>query len=272
MSGSSASDGSWTSAATARPLRSIVVTARSCVGDRLVDVAAVGVDPALAVAEPVDDLERGVVQRLGDSVAQRDARVERERACAPRRRGRSGVRSTPARNASGTSGERDQEEHPRRPSSDRVATWSADDGCEQEHQRERAGDVDGAERPSLRVDARRHRWARMTTIQTRTTTTTIDPTSVTMVVAGIGAVADRDRARRAAVAPRRRRSRRRARRARFRAIAAMPPTATSHTVAPAQASRRGRRGSGRRRRRRRGSRARSRSSRPTGCRPRSAPR
>ena len=47
-------------------------------GDRLGDVAAVRVDPAFAVAEPVDDLERRVVQRVGHGVAERDAGVERE--------------------------------------------------------------------------------------------------------------------------------------------------------------------------------------------------
>ena len=45
---------------------------------RLLDVPAVGVDPAFAVAEAVDDLERRVVQRVRDRVAERDAGIERE--------------------------------------------------------------------------------------------------------------------------------------------------------------------------------------------------
>ena len=45
---------------------------------RLLDVPAVRVDPAFAVAEAVDDLERRVVQRVRDRVAERDAGIERE--------------------------------------------------------------------------------------------------------------------------------------------------------------------------------------------------
>ncbi len=43
---------------------------------RLIDLVAEVVDPAAAAVEPVDDLERGVVQRLRQGVAQRDPVVQ----------------------------------------------------------------------------------------------------------------------------------------------------------------------------------------------------
>ena len=147
VSGSSASDGSWTSAATRRPPRSIVVTARSRRRRRLLDVPAVRVDPALAVAEAVDDLERRVVQRVGDRVAERDAGIEREQDP----RGAGAVEAA----AQHAGEERERHERrtrsgraPRRASTSGRSTWSSDDGDESAAPAEMPhGDVDGAQRP-----------------------------------------------------------------------------------------------------------------------------
>ena len=96
------------------------------------DVPALGVDPALAVAEPVDDLERGVVQRLGDGVAERDARVEREQHATRRGTVEAGAQHA-GEERERDGGERDQEEHP----DDRVRprrNLVGDDGRDQENQ------------------------------------------------------------------------------------------------------------------------------------------
>ena len=60
-----------------RSSRSIIVTGGRGSGDRLVDAAAVFVDPALAVAEPIDDLERGIVERRPPGRCAAGPRVER---------------------------------------------------------------------------------------------------------------------------------------------------------------------------------------------------
>ena len=77
------------------------MTARSGVPTGLVDAPAILVDPALAVAEPVHDLERGVVEHVGQDGAQRDPASSdtRIRAAADRSKR---LRRTPARKVSGT--------------------------------------------------------------------------------------------------------------------------------------------------------------------------
>ena len=118
-------------------------------GDRLRDIPALGVDPALAVAEPVDDLQRGVVQGIGDGVAERDARVQREQHATRRGAVEAGAQHA-GEEREGDRRERDQEEHPH----DRVRprrNLIGDDGRDQENQSQRARDVHGPERPSLRA-------------------------------------------------------------------------------------------------------------------------
>ena len=78
---------------------------------RLLDVPAVRVDPALAVAEAVDDLERRVVQCVRDRVAERDAGIEREED--PRGAGAVEAAAEHAgEERQRHERERDQEEHP----------------------------------------------------------------------------------------------------------------------------------------------------------------
>ena len=115
---------------------------------RLLDVPAFGVDPAFAVAEAVDDLERRVVQRVRDGVAERDAGVEREQD--PRGAGAVEAAAEDAgEERQRHERERDQEEHPGdrvRPARDLVER----DGDRQQRHGDAAREVDGAERPPAR--------------------------------------------------------------------------------------------------------------------------
>ena len=107
------------------------------------DVAAVGVDPRIAVSEPVDDLERRIVQRVGDRVAERDACVEWSTSIRAADERSKRVRRTPARNASGTAANAIRKRI-QTSEYERLDTSSAATERDHEAERQAAGEVDGA--------------------------------------------------------------------------------------------------------------------------------
>ena len=144
---------------------------------RLVDLASLLVHPALAVAEPVDDLERRVVERLGDRVAERHAGVEREE-----EPGRRGAVEAAAQHAGQERDrderEREQEEDPEDREGD-MRELVGDDRGEEEDERDAAGAVDGRSVRRLVTDARRQRPTSVAAMSASTATITIVQTTVT---------------------------------------------------------------------------------------------